>query len=179
VSTFADSSALVKLYADEPGNEAIRRLAPVVVSCLVRVEVPAAIWRKHRMRELSQADARLLIEDFEADYFGADRGGPRFLVMAIVPLVLDAAATLVAAVACGRMTASNSPVPARLARQIHRAERSPVPIARFAPQRWPRGSRSCRESPLATAARAVVAVRPVPLQTHTPRVSSQLEPLVV
>ena len=97
MSTFVDSSALVKLYADEPGTDAVRRLSPMVVSCLVRVEVPAAIWRKHRNRELSTGDASLLTEEFEADYFGSGRGGARFLVTGIVASVLDAAAALVAA----------------------------------------------------------------------------------
>jgi hypothetical protein len=96
LSTFVDSSALVKLYADEPGNEAVRRLTLIVVSCLVRVEVPAAIWRKHRTRELSEVDARLLTEEFEADYFGTDRGGERFVITGIVSSVLDDAAAFVA-----------------------------------------------------------------------------------
>lgn len=96
MSTFVDSSALVKLYADEPGADAIRRLTPMVVSCLVRVEVPAAIWRKHRNRELSAADATVLTAEFEADYFGVGRGA-RFFVTGIVAAVLDDAAALVAA----------------------------------------------------------------------------------
>ncbi len=42
LSTFVDSSALVKLYADEPGHREIRALAVLVVSALARVEVPSA-----------------------------------------------------------------------------------------------------------------------------------------
>jgi predicted nucleic acid-binding protein len=55
LSTFADSSALVKLYADEVGHEQVRGLVSVAVAQLARVEVPAALWRKQRMGELSAA----------------------------------------------------------------------------------------------------------------------------
>ena len=72
MSTFADSSALVKLYADETGHEQVRGTGSIVVSQLARVDVPAALWRKQRVGELSANDARLLTADFEADYFGTD-----------------------------------------------------------------------------------------------------------
>ena len=49
---FADSSALVKLYADEPGHEQVRQPMHLVVAQLARVEVPSAIWRKQRLGEL-------------------------------------------------------------------------------------------------------------------------------
>jgi predicted nucleic acid-binding protein len=68
LSTFADSSALVKLYADEDGYQQVRGMAGTAVAQLARVEVPAALWRKQRMGELSADDARLLTADFEADY---------------------------------------------------------------------------------------------------------------
>lgn len=92
---FADSSALVKLYADEPDSAAVQKLSYVVVSQLARVEVPAALWRKQRMGELSAIDAGLLVADFEADYFGDLNGPPRFLVAAVSGAILDAAARLV------------------------------------------------------------------------------------
>ena len=62
---FADSSALVKLYVDEPGSTAIRRherRSRFIVSGLARVEVPAALWRKVRTGELDPSDARLLTD---------------------------------------------------------------------------------------------------------------------
>jgi hypothetical protein len=96
MSTFVDSSALVKLYADEVDSEVVRRLRPMIVSCLARVEVPAAIWRKHRTGDLTEAHARILCAEFEADYFGDDRGDARFVVVGVVPAVLDTAAELVA-----------------------------------------------------------------------------------
>jgi uncharacterized protein len=94
VTTFADSSALVKLYADELGAEMVRNLSPLIVSQLARVEVPAALWRKHRMDELSMADATLLIAAFEADYFGTEEEPARFLVIAATASILDDAAQL-------------------------------------------------------------------------------------
>jgi uncharacterized protein len=94
---FADSSALVKLYSDEPGSKLVQSISPLIVCQLARVEVPAALWRKHRMNELSAEDTSVLIAAFEADYFGTvdDPGG--FLVIATTAGILDDAAQLVAA----------------------------------------------------------------------------------
>jgi hypothetical protein len=41
--TLADSSALVKVYADESGHRAIRALELLVVSAITGVEVPFAL----------------------------------------------------------------------------------------------------------------------------------------
>lgn len=91
---FADSSALVKLYADERDAEIVRRLPLIVVSQLARVEVPAALWKKHRTGELSIEDASVLIAEFEADYFGTADEPARFVVTALKARVLDDAARL-------------------------------------------------------------------------------------
>jgi predicted nucleic acid-binding protein len=96
MSPFADSSALVKLYADEVGHELVRPLGLLMISQLARVEVPAAIWRKQRMGELSPGQARLLVEEFEADYFGAAGEDSRFIAVAAAAPVLDDAARLAA-----------------------------------------------------------------------------------
>ena len=95
--TFADSSALVTLYADEPGRRFGGALENPLVSQLARVEVPSAIWRKHRIGELNASDARTLVDAFEADYFGADDEPPRFLAVAVTSAVLDDAARMTAA----------------------------------------------------------------------------------
>jgi predicted nucleic acid-binding protein len=87
----------VKLYADEPGHEAVRALGPLVVSCLARVEVPAALWRKHRSGELEAEAARVLAAEFEADYAGAGGAGQRFVVLGLPPETLEEAARLVVA----------------------------------------------------------------------------------
>jgi predicted nucleic acid-binding protein len=68
-----------------------------VASQLARVEVPAAIWRKHRIGELPAAVAGILVAAFEADYFGADGEPPRFAVVKATSHILDQAARLVAA----------------------------------------------------------------------------------
>jgi predicted nucleic acid-binding protein len=67
-----------------------------VVSCLARVEVPAAIWRKSRIGELDSPDAALLVSEFEADCGGNLEDLPRFLVVAIVDDVVSDAAQLTA-----------------------------------------------------------------------------------
>lgn len=95
MSTFADSSALVKIYADEPGHEAIRALPVVVVSQLARVEVPAALWRKCRMGEISPDDVSVLVAEFEADYYGTADAEARFAVVPVSDLVVSTAARLV------------------------------------------------------------------------------------
>lgn len=96
---FADASALVKLYVPEDGNREVRALhSPVAVSQLSRVEVPAAIWRKHRMGELAATDARTLVSAFEADYSrpSGREASSRFTPVLASEAVLTAAARLVA-----------------------------------------------------------------------------------
>jgi predicted nucleic acid-binding protein len=94
VIVFADSSAIVKLYADEQNHQLVRGLDSLIVSALARVEMPSAIWRKHRMGELTSADAAVLIAAFEADYHGSADDQPRFAVVAVSPSVLETAARL-------------------------------------------------------------------------------------
>ncbi len=93
---FADASAVVKLYADEAHADEVHAIADLVVSALSRVEVPSALWRKHRLGELDNEHARLLVQDFEADWYGTDAEPRRFLVVAMTPAVLEAAARAVA-----------------------------------------------------------------------------------
>jgi uncharacterized protein len=71
-------------------------LEVLVVSALARVEVPAALWRKHRLGELDAADARLLVNEFEADFSGDERAPARFAVVGLPLGLLDRAARLVA-----------------------------------------------------------------------------------
>lgn len=92
MSTFTDSSALVKLYADADGHEQVRSLTAVAVSALARVEVPAAIWRKNRSGEVTADEAAVLVAAFEADYFGTGADAPRFAAIAVTEAVLDDAA---------------------------------------------------------------------------------------
>jgi predicted nucleic acid-binding protein len=94
-AVFADSSAVVKRYADEPDADAVRPLPRLVVSQLARVEVPAALWRKHRLGELSAAHTGVLVAAFEADYFGTEEEPARFLVVTATASILDHASRLV------------------------------------------------------------------------------------
>ena len=93
MTVFADSSALVKLYSDEVDAELVRAHTAYVVSAIARVEVPAALWRKHRTGGLSAEDAVLLAADFAADWH---ESGGSFLPVAVHAPVLERAAALVA-----------------------------------------------------------------------------------
>ncbi len=94
MTVFADSSALVKLYADEDGHEAIGELDNLVVAQIARVEVPAAIWGKARAGQLGAVSAAVLVAEFEADYFGTSQELPRFASIELGPGLLDDAAAL-------------------------------------------------------------------------------------
>jgi predicted nucleic acid-binding protein len=94
LSCFADSSALVKLYFEEAGSAEVLSLDGLIVSQLARVEVPAAIWRKQRMGFLGAREAGLLVEEFEADYYGTQTELPRFAAVAASDLVVDTASRL-------------------------------------------------------------------------------------
>jgi len=90
VTVFADSSALVKLYADEDDADLVRVVPVFVVSAIARVEVPAALWRKSRTRDLSQEDAGILVSAFAADWSGPSSS---FVAVALRPEVLEQAAS--------------------------------------------------------------------------------------
>jgi len=70
----------------------VRRLGPLVVSCLARVEVPAALWRKQRLGEISSEDAELLSAAFVTDYRGTGAEDPRFTAIALTEAILAAGA---------------------------------------------------------------------------------------
>ncbi len=62
-----------------------------MVSQLARVEVPSAIWRKHRLGELCAADADLLTAAFEADYAGTT-AGLGYAVVLLTQAIVEVAA---------------------------------------------------------------------------------------
>ncbi len=68
--------------------------APIVVSALARVEVPGAIWRKHRSGELDQEDALVLARSFAADYAGTRDAPSRLLAVRVADRILERAASL-------------------------------------------------------------------------------------
>lgn len=97
MSVFAGTSAVVKLYAAEHGSDVMLGVAePIVVSQVTRVEVPAALWRKQRVGDLGVGDARILVAEFEADYFGTALESPRFVSVTVAAQILEEAVRLVA-----------------------------------------------------------------------------------
>lgn len=91
MTAFADSSALVKLYADEPDADVVRAHHVLIVSALARVEVIAALSRKERSDELAAQDAEVLVSAFVADWH--DPESP-FVPVVVGERVLDEAAML-------------------------------------------------------------------------------------
>lgn len=66
-----------------------------MVSGVARVEVPAALWRKQRLGELSAQDCALLVRAFAAD-LARGAAGTVLLAVALADAVLADAAALVA-----------------------------------------------------------------------------------
>lgn len=68
-AAYFDSSAIVKLYANELHHEAVRALVVVpICMSLARVEVTAAFFGKARSGEISLAVAEVLAGVFRADW---------------------------------------------------------------------------------------------------------------
>ncbi|MGH8276087.1 MAG: type II toxin-antitoxin system VapC family toxin, partial [Steroidobacteraceae bacterium] len=78
----------------EEGHVVVRALERIVVAQIARVEVPAALWRKQRMGELSTAAAAVLVAQFEADWFGTVQDPRRFEIVRMTALVVEDAAHL-------------------------------------------------------------------------------------
>lgn len=64
---------------------------------LARVEVPAALWRKERIGDLSAEDASILARAFGLDMLGGARGEARFQAVGVEQGVLERAADMLAA----------------------------------------------------------------------------------
>ncbi len=74
----------------------MRGLEPLVVSALAEVEIAAALWRKQRMGALEAGNAALLSAAATGDVRGVEGRAPRFVVLAVGPMVLRRALRLVA-----------------------------------------------------------------------------------
>lgn len=95
MTTFCDASAIVKQYVDERGSRSMATLGErLVVSDLSAVEVPSAIWRKHRSGEVSASDASVLVSAFAFDLRGGTYQSPRYAAIELRPAVLAQAADL-------------------------------------------------------------------------------------
>jgi predicted nucleic acid-binding protein len=56
------------------------------------VEVPSALWRKARTRELDDSAASILVSTFELDFHGDPDSEPRFTIVSLTEPLLVAAA---------------------------------------------------------------------------------------
>ena len=91
MTAFLDSSALVKRYADEPGSDLVQAVsAPLIASDLAAVEVPAALWRKHRIGQISASDAQILCRRFLTDIDASLPEGDAVLIEAGKDVLRDA-----------------------------------------------------------------------------------------
>ena len=93
MTVFADASAVVKLYLDEQDADAVRSLGTMYVSALTCVEVPSAVWRKHRSGVLPSTSASQLVARFNDDVHAVDG---RLALAVLDQEQLDHAARLVA-----------------------------------------------------------------------------------
>ncbi len=91
MTAFLDSSALVKRYADESGSDLVQAVPPpLIVSDLAAVEVPAALWRKHRVGQISASDAQILSRRFLTDIDATSSQSDAVLIEAGKDILRDA-----------------------------------------------------------------------------------------
>ncbi len=71
---YLDTSAIVKLYAAEPGRAETKRLVAaaqqVTSNVIAYVETRAALARKSRMQQMSEKEFSARKEEFDADWAG-------------------------------------------------------------------------------------------------------------
>jgi len=89
VRLYLDTSALVKLYVEQDGSSAVRRLVsqsrPVGTSALAYVEARAAFSRRKTEGHLTVAEHRRVVHDLDADW-------DRFVRLEVTePLIREAA----------------------------------------------------------------------------------------
>jgi len=69
---YLDTSALVKLYVEEPGSQAVRALLErarvISTSWVAYVEMRAGLARKLRQGELREEEYKNILSDFEKDW---------------------------------------------------------------------------------------------------------------
>lgn len=94
MAVFADTSAGVKRYLDEPGADLVRTMPDLLLSALTRVELPSAIWRKERDGVLSLDEVGDVLDAFIVDWHGTPTREPAVAVIALDGPVLVRAAQL-------------------------------------------------------------------------------------
>ncbi|MFZ4586032.1 MAG: type II toxin-antitoxin system VapC family toxin [Acidimicrobiia bacterium] len=89
---FADTSALMKRYVEEPGSTPLTTTrTQLVVSALALVELPSALWRKHRCNELAAEHLSALLQEFDNDV-----AGEQITVVALEATVIRTAQSVLA-----------------------------------------------------------------------------------
>lgn len=87
--TYADSSAIVKRYYDEPGSDRVRdgfaTTTRVFTSRLTYAEVHAALARKRREAALSEVAYRSAAQEFDSDWPGYEQIGLDAGTLSAVP----------------------------------------------------------------------------------------------
>ena len=92
---YLDTSALVKLYVDEPGSERMMELASedadhdLAICSVTQVEFHAAIWKRRRTGESDEIAVRQAAESFEDEFRSS------FLLCSVVNRTLDLASAMV------------------------------------------------------------------------------------
>lgn len=81
---------------DEPGHELVRPLGRITISAIAQVEVPAALWRKHRTGDLSARQARILSLAFANSLQAPASVAPHLVIVGLSAGILEQAASLVA-----------------------------------------------------------------------------------
>lgn len=66
----------------------------LVISQLAQVEVPAALWRKHRIGQLTAEQVGVLLAEFAADHDGTAESPERFAVVPVSEVIVEVAARL-------------------------------------------------------------------------------------
>lgn len=91
LTLYLDTSALLKLHVDEDGSTlvraSVREATPISTSQIAYVEARAALARRRHARELSPANHRRVLRDFEADW-------ERYLRLDVTEDLLRAAAAV-------------------------------------------------------------------------------------
>ena len=99
MTVFADTSALVKSYADEDHSAAVHtcfEASDIAVSELTQVEIASALWTKVRQGVLTAEEALALSDAFAVDWFGNDEADRAYVLVSLDQSIFDIAVGLVA-----------------------------------------------------------------------------------
>lgn len=95
MNVFFDTSSLFKLYHNENGTEQLiqlftdKKIEVIYLADITRIEFSSVVWRKCRMKEISETLAILLIEKFDHD-------SPKFVFVPDTKILRSRAIELIA-----------------------------------------------------------------------------------